>query len=85
MHGDGLTHLFTCADAGAGDGAREVPREEVAQHGGHLLSLFELNKSEGATLAWMCEESARAVLETGKAPFAWTAADYVRPPLDQLN
>ena len=27
---------------------------------------------------------ARAVLETGKAPFAWTAADYVRPPLDQL-
>lgn len=27
---------------------------------------------------------ARAVLEVGTAPFAWTATNYVRPPLDQL-
>ncbi len=27
---------------------------------------------------------ARAVLEAGRPPFAWTAADYVRPPLGQL-
>ena len=27
---------------------------------------------------------ARAVLEAGLPPFAWTAADYVRPPLDRL-
>ncbi len=27
---------------------------------------------------------ARAVLEVGKPPFAWTATNYVRPPLDRL-
>ena len=27
---------------------------------------------------------ARAVLEVGKPPFAWTAENYVRPPLDQM-